>query len=128
MTNEFSAVWNSFIQEVDARNLRLRKEVEAVCRDIDALVREALKRFSDEFSLEPPKANVPEILKALDGKSSELLFKPVHAFRKARIPERFLNSMDSLQSGMEDVLRLLPATMVISREELGGCLSAKTNL
>jgi hypothetical protein len=125
MTDDFAAVWDSFAQEVDARNRRRRKEVEAACSGIDALVQEASKMFSDRLLPDGLNPSVPEALKALDGKGSELLFEPVHAFRRARIQERFLSAMDGLQSDIEDVLRLLPKTIVLPPDELAERLSSK---
>jgi len=125
VTNDFSAVWNAFCNELETRNSRLHKEIEGCWKSLDSILQKQAEKLilGDWGNL--PKDTLQSILDVIRGKSSDLLFGPMILLRKARSLERVTSAVENYPNDIEDLLRLLPATLEISRNDLAGCLSLK---
>jgi hypothetical protein len=123
VTEDFTSVWNNFYRELDTRNLRLRKEIEACWNAMDAILQKHVDTFAPGEWHGLPEGSLASILEMMRTGGSFLLFEPLQSLRKARAQERAVSALSKLPNDMEEVLRLLPRTLNMSRIELASCLS-----
>jgi hypothetical protein len=120
VSGDFASVWQAFNSELDARHQRLCSEIEASWKNLDGLLRKHAGKVTAEVWGSFPKAKLSSILDLVGTKGSIILFEPLLSLRKARSQERALSAIENYQTGIEDVLRLLPQTITVSRRDLAG--------
>lgn len=126
-TSDFPEIWKTFANELDTRYRRLYSEIEASWNSLDTLLQKHAEKISSEDWKNRSEGNLDSILDLAKKKGSLFLFEPLFSLKKARPQERALHAIDSFQSGIEDILRLLPKSIVVSRSDLEGCLDWKGN-
>ena len=103
--------------EVEVRNQRLAAECEAAWAGLAGIL------YGQSITMKAedrPTAKLKiESLRALmSGPARRLLIEPVMVFRKTRPQERTLAAIDTHESGLEDLVRLLPPVVELTGEEL----------
>ncbi len=121
-TGDFSPIWTRFTSELEARHQKLYSEIELSWNNLAALVRKHADKISNSEWQNASSRSLSSILDLAKTKGSLFLFEPLVALKKARPQERALNAIDYYQSGIEDVVRLLPDSITVSRKDLKGCL------
>ncbi|MBN1568218.1 MAG: hypothetical protein JXA73_10250 [Acidobacteria bacterium] len=124
-TSDFSSLWLRFIDELDARHQRFYSEIEACWNNLAALLQKQADRISNGGWEHPPAGNLSSVLDVAKTEGAIFLFDPMLALKKARPQERALNAIDDYQSGIEDIVRLLPKTISVSRKDLQNSLNWK---
>ena len=125
MTNDFSAVWNTFCNELETRNRRLHKEIEGCWNSLDSILQKQAEKFTPGDWGNLPKDTLQSILEVIRAKSSDLVLGPLILLRKARSLERVTSAVGNYPNDIEDLLRLLPSTLEIPPNDLADCLSLK---
>ena len=125
VTEDFTAVWDVFQRELDAGNRKLRKEIGTCWDAIDALLQKHADLFAPDDWRDLPGNSLSSILEALHGKGVSLLFDPLHSLKKIRSLERAVSAVGKYPKDLEDVLKILPQTLTISRKDFGNCLRRK---
>jgi hypothetical protein len=124
-TSDFPEIWKRFTGELDARRQRLYSEIDASWNILHSILQKHSDKISGEEWYSPPADSLASILNLAKTRSSILLFEPLALLKKARPLERALNAIDSYQSDIEDILRLLPDSIIVSRKDLLSSLDWK---
>lgn len=123
MSDEFASAWKVFLRELGERNLKLRAEIEACWNSVGTILQDHAGKLDSTGWPGLPDRSLPSVTETVQNKGRLLLFDPVRSLKKARPMERVLSIADRYRTDIEDVLRLLPETLVVSRKELAGYLS-----
>jgi hypothetical protein len=118
----FPLIWERFAGELNTRCKRLCTEIEAAWKNLDALLQRHAELITNEEWRTAPASNLDSLLDLVKTKGSIFLFEPLLSLKRARAQARALNAIDHYQSGMEDVLRLLPQRLTVSRKDLENSL------
>jgi len=124
-TSNFNETWVQFTGELDARQQRLYSEIEAAWNDLNSILQKQVDKMSNEDWRNPQAGILSSILDFTKAKGSGFLFEPLLSLKKAHPQERALSAIDKYQSDIEDIVRLLPNSISVSRKELKSCLNFK---
>jgi hypothetical protein len=118
-----SEIWTQFQEENSARNTRALSELAAAHEDIRTL----LQGVGSAFRAKTPDPRIAAVLGAVHSlygdQAQELLHAPVVALERKRPLQRALSALQSLDAGLEDLLRRIPneaGLTGIERVELAG--------
>jgi hypothetical protein len=125
--SDFSAIWIRFTGELDARHQRLYSEIETSWNNLDTLLQKHTEKITTEEWQNPPGGNLSSILDLTKTKGSVFLLEPLLSLKKGRPQERALSAIENYQAGIEDLLRLLPNAITVSRKDLKSSLDWKGN-
>ncbi len=118
MNTSLGPTWNDFFAEFDSRNRRLCSELEASWRNLESLIQSQIKNFNLGGWSRPEQGRLSSLAELLDGPGQAFLVEPMDFLRRLRPQARALSAIESYESGIEDLLRLLPETVTVSGAEL----------
>jgi hypothetical protein len=125
VSSDFVSIWDIFSTELDARNQRLSSEIKASWKNLDGLLLKHAENITSEAWQSLPKGTLSSILDLAKTKGSIVLLEPLLSLRKARPLERALSAIENYQTDIEDVVRLLPQVITVSRSSLSDKLNWK---
>jgi len=125
VTRDFTDSWNTFRNELDARNQRLRQELEECRNSLDAILQRQTEKFTPDDWGNLPHDTLHSILEVMRSEGAGLLFDPLTELKKARLLNRAVSAVGNYPNDIEDLLKLLPLNLEISRHDLADCLSMK---
>ena len=114
----FTDIWNQLRTEVQTRNSRLEAEYRAAWGDLSALLHDASIAVQNEVRSTIAPGQISALEGFLNDAGQRLAFDAIKTFRKIRPQERALAALDAHESGLEDLVRRLPETVVVSGREL----------
>jgi hypothetical protein len=123
--NDFIAIWSSFTGELEARYQALYSEIEASWNSLAAVLQKHADRISSEEWQNPQPGNLSSVVDLAKTKGSVFLLEPLLALKRARSQERALSAIENYQAGIENVLRLLPNSITVSRKDLKRALELR---
>ncbi len=118
MNTSLDQIWGDFVAEFDSRNRRLCSELEAAWRDLESLIQSQTRDFNLGGWRRPERSRLSALAELLDGPGQAFLIDPVDSLRRLRPQARALSAIENYESGIEDLLRLLPETLMVSGAEL----------
>jgi AAA ATPase domain len=114
----FQSIWKWLQMEAAARSSQFASEWNAAWADLAALLHAQAAAF-ERAAPSVPDSGGPTTLRHLMGATAnEMLFEPVHAYRKARPYERALAALENYQAGIEDLVRGLPHAVAVRGPDL----------
>lgn len=124
-SSDFSALWTRFHDELNARQQRLYSEIEASWSSLHSILQKHADKISSLESPDYSAGSLSSVRALAKAQGSTFLLEPLLLLKKARPQERALNAIEEYQSGIDDLLRLLPTALTVSRKDLDKCLDWK---
>lgn len=121
-SNDFSTIWTRFHEELEARQRRLCAEIEASWNSLHSILQKQVDKITGLEWDNSPEGKLSSIQRLAKTQGSTFLLEPLHSLKKSRPLERVLSAIDEYQSGIEDILRILPNSVAVSRKDRRSCL------
>ncbi len=114
MAQSLSEIWAEFRAGLESRHRRLADELESAWKDLEPLLEKQKASWSliESWSHEGNPLGSFEAL--FDQTARQILEEPATAYQRLRIAERVLEAIDDHRTGLEALLRRLPAVISIS--------------
>jgi hypothetical protein len=123
----FPEIWEALSSELEARNQQLNAQYEASFAAVLDVIGSVADRL-DQESAPAPLTGAVSSLRAIGADAGErLLLEPVRSIRRARALERAIEAVESHNLAMEEMIRRLPQTVVVSGADLADTLAPHRN-
>lgn len=117
-TSDFPSLWRGFTEELEARNQVLQDELAAAWEQLDSLLGRHAEKIARAEGVRPPEGSLESIRELATTRAAPYLSDPLQALKRIHPQERALRALETFQTGLEDILGLLPQTLTVPRGEL----------